>query len=76
MEGKGRQQPSAKWVDFDDCLWLENLKGQVRDRLSWGKCMWLLRVDTILIAYNKSIKEEDKEMAKKLHALFHSWDIG
>lgn len=34
---------------------IRNMKGQVGDTSSWGRSMWLLRVDTNLIAhiYNK-----------------------
>lgn len=32
---------------------LENPKNQVRDRSSWKKSMWLLKIDTDLRAYNQ-----------------------
>lgn len=33
---------------------MKDLKNQVRDRLSWGKSIWSLRVDINLMAHNQS----------------------
>lgn len=36
---------------------LEDLKEQVRDRLSWKKSMWVLEVENDLVAHNQSINQ-------------------